>query len=69
MFTVPKIQVVIRKRPLNEEEVIKNKKDIVSCKNESTCIVKEPRTKLDCTKYIENHKYHFDWVFGENKNN
>ena len=32
-------------------------------------LVKEMRTKLDGTKYIEKHKYQFDSVFDENKNN
>lgn len=32
-------------------------------------VVKEMRTKLDGTKYIEKHKYLFDQVYDENKNN
>lgn len=69
MFTQPKILVVIRKRPLNQKELSKKKTDIVSCPDLSTVLVKEMRSKLDGTKYIENHQYIFDGVFDQQHNN
>lgn len=54
-MSTPKIQVVVRKRPLNNEELSTGKKDIIVCPDDDTIIVKELRTKLDGTKYIENH--------------
>lgn len=47
----------MRKRPLNEEESASKTNDIIACPNEEIMFVKELRTKLDGTKYIEKHKY------------
>lgn len=69
MNFTPRIQVVIRKRPLNEEEISSNKKDIIVCSEKNQIVVKELRTKLDCTKYIESHNYLFDRVFNEKNDN
>lgn len=61
--------MIVRKRPLNYEESTSNTKDIVACPNEDILLVKEQRAKLDGTKYIEKHKYRFDQVYDENKDN
>jgi hypothetical protein len=38
---LPKIRVVVRKRPINSKEKGRNDKDIVEVKDESTLTVKE----------------------------
>jgi hypothetical protein len=38
---VPKIRVVVRKRPLNKREINKNEMDIIDIRNGNTVIVKE----------------------------
>jgi kinesin family protein 2/24 len=66
---IPKIRVIVRKRPLNKKEQSRNELDIVSMHNQRTVIVKELKTKIDLTKYIEEHNYAFDNVFNENTTN
>jgi kinesin family protein 2/24 len=58
------IKVLIRKRPLNEKETSKGQSDIVDCPGDGVIIVKENKTKLDLSKYQEQHVYTFDSVFG-----
>jgi hypothetical protein len=38
---IPKIRVVVRKRPMNKKEISKNDMDIIETKGEKTIIVKE----------------------------
>ena len=38
---VPKIRVVVRKRPLNKREINKNEMDIIDIRNGNSVIVKE----------------------------
>lgn len=73
---IPKIRVIVRKRPLNKKEYQKNDIDIIEVRNSQTCIVKELkyilinyRNKVDLTKYIEEHHFNFDQVFDENATN
>lgn len=75
--TDPKIRVVVRKRPLASKERSGGEKDIVEianlsereCEREgmdpSTLIVHEPKQRVDLTKYLDPHCFHFDAVFGE----
>ncbi|CAD8173494.1 unnamed protein product [Paramecium octaurelia] len=66
----PKIIVAVRKRPLNKKEINKGDIDIVDVSNQqSQVIVKEQRTKVDLTKYIEEHQFNFDAAFDENTTN
>jgi kinesin family protein 2/24 len=65
----PKIRVVVRKRPLNKRESQKNEVDIVECRGTQTVIVRETKTKVDLTKYIEEHNFNFDRGFDENTTN
>ncbi|CAK90089.1 unnamed protein product (macronuclear) [Paramecium tetraurelia] len=66
----PKIIVAVRKRPLNKKEINKGDIDIVDVLNQqSQVIVKEQRTKVDLTKYIEEHQFNFDAAFDENTTN
>jgi hypothetical protein len=39
--SIPKIRVIVRKRPLNKKEVSKNEMDIIDIRNSNTVIVKE----------------------------
>lgn len=66
---MPKIRVVVRKRPLNERELQKNDSDVVEPINDTTLIIKELKEKVDATKYIEEHNFVFDQVFGEKISN
>ena len=59
----PKILVTIRKRPLTKKEKNKQEKDIVNTTDDMVC-VNEPKEKVDLTKYVEEHKYKFDRVYG-----
>lgn len=49
-----KITVSIRKKPIDKYD-----KDIVECSGKELC-VKEPKTKLDLSKYVQSHQFHFD---------
>ncbi|OII73762.1 kinesin-like protein [Cryptosporidium ubiquitum] len=65
-----KITVVVRKRPLTENEITRNDVDVVEAAgDENTIYVHELKTKVDCTKYIDKHSYTFDRVYSEQINN
>lgn len=66
---IPKIKVIIRKRPLSKKEITKNDTDIIEIKSLQTLIVKELKTKVDMTKYVEEHQFTFDTVYGEESTN
>ncbi len=66
---IPKIKVIIRKRPLSKKEITKNDIDIIEIKSLQTLIVKELKTKVDMTKYVEEHQFTFDSVYGEESTN
>ena len=63
--SIPKIRVIVRKRPLNQKELAKNDSDIITISSRSTLTVKELRSKVDLTKYIEEHPFTFDLVYDE----
>ena len=66
---VPKIKVIIRKRPLNSKEISKNETDIISIKDNSKVIVSEQKIGLDLTKYIDKKEFIFDNAYDESSNN
>ena len=66
---VPKIRVIVRKRPLNSKELKKNDIDTIEIKSGQTVVVKELKNKLDLTKYIEEHHFTFDNSYDENSTN
>ena len=66
---IPKIRVVIRKRPLSKRELNKNEKDVIEIKDKMTVIVKEQKQKVDLTKYIEEHKFKFDLAYDQETEN
>ena len=61
----PKIKVLIRKRPLNKRELQKNEADIIDIRDSQSIIVRENKTKVDLTKYIEEHSFVFDGAFDQ----
>ena len=66
---IPKIQVIIRKRPLTKKELRKNDTDIAEVRDNNTIIIKELRTKVDLTKYTEHHNFCFDGAYDEHSEN
>jgi hypothetical protein len=38
---LPKIRVIVRKRPLGKKELLKNEMDIIEMRNSNTVVVKE----------------------------
>jgi hypothetical protein len=64
-----RITVAIRKRPLNSREHEDAHQDVISTDNASALILAEPKQKVDLTRYISNHRFHFDEVFGEGSTN
>jgi kinesin family protein 2/24 len=61
----PRIQVVVRKRPLSAKETLAGETDILQVRSPSNLVVVEQRIRLDLAKYEENHDFVFDGVFGE----
>jgi len=66
---VPKIKVLIRKRPLSKREIQKNETDIIDIRDPQSVVVRENKTKVDLTKYIEEHNFVFDGAFDQYANN
>ena len=66
---IPKIKVIIRKRPLNQKEIAKGETDIISIKDNSRVIVSEQKVGLDLTKYIDKKEFIFDNAYDESSNN
>lgn len=60
-----KIQVIIRKRPLNQKETKGGQSDIVEVIDQDTLVIREQKVKVDMTKYIEENYFTFDKVFDE----
>ncbi|KAL0719383.1 hypothetical protein Bca4012_068707 [Brassica carinata] len=68
MNAVAKIKVVVRKRPLNKKESVKNEEDIID--THSNCLtVHETKVKVDLTAYVEKHEFVFDAVLDEEVSN
>lgn len=64
----PKISVCIRKRPLTKKEKKKKQVDIVEV-NGNQIVVREQKSKVDLSKYVEKHTFNFDYAFSENDDN
>lgn len=43
--------------------------DVISVPSKDQLIVHEPRNKVDLTKFLENHRFRFDYAFDDNCNN
>ena len=63
-----RIEVVVRKRPLNPREVSGGETDITRVEG-SRLTIMEPRLKVDLTKFTQLHDFKFDHCFGEEVSN
>src|SRR5690242_10797087 len=64
-----RIQVIVRKRPLNSKERLRGESDVLIQRSPNTIIVKEEKVKVDLTRYVEEHHFTFDGVFNEDVDN
>ena len=61
-----KVNICVRKRPINRKELRKNDHDSVTCLNPKV-IVHDCKLRVDgITKYLDNQQFEFDHSFGEN---
>jgi len=64
-----KINVVVKKRPIFQEELKKGEIDVVSCSNPNIT-VHDCKYKVDgITKYIDNQQFEFDNSFSHDESN
>ena len=63
------ICVAVRKRPLNKREESRKDCDVITIPSKDVLIVHEGKTKVDLTKYLENHRFRFDYSFDESADN
>ncbi|XP_017125103.1 kinesin-like protein Klp10A [Drosophila elegans] len=63
------ITVCVRKRPISRKEVNRKEIDVISVPRKDMLIVHEPRSKVDLTKFLENHKFRFDYAFNDTCDN
>ena len=66
---IPKIRVVVRKRPLSAKEFSKGQEDIIQISEKKNVTVKETKTKINLEKYIEEHNFTFDIAYDEQTTN
>lgn len=59
------ITVCVRKRPVSRKEVMRKELDVICVPTKDTLIVHEPKTKVDLTKFLENHNFRFDYAFDD----
>lgn len=64
-----RISVCVRKRPLNSKERNSGEADVITIPDGEVALVHEPKTKVDLTKYLENHQFRFDYSFDESVDN
>ncbi|GBC09026.1 hypothetical protein RclHR1_08560002 [Rhizophagus clarus] len=64
-----KIRVCVRKRPLSKKELARNEKDIATINSQRTLLINEPKTKVDLTRFVEQHTFVFDDVFDADADN
>ncbi|KEP65297.1 UNVERIFIED_CONTAM: internal kinesin motor domain protein [Hammondia hammondi] len=67
--SLPRIAVVVRKRPLNEAERKRNEADLVQTRGRNAVLVDEPREKVDLTPYVMRHEFRVDFAFDEKSTN
>ncbi|XP_055371562.1 kinesin-like protein Klp10A isoform X2 [Condylostylus longicornis] len=63
------ITVCVRKRPVSRKEQMRKEIDVISVPSKDTLMVHEPKTKVDLTKFLENHKFRFDYAFDDTCSN
>lgn len=64
-----RICVCVRVRPLNKKEVNRKELDVTTISTPTKIMVSEPKSKVDMTKYLENHAFRFDYTFNESCSN
>eukprot|EP00484_Ammonia_sp_Unknown_P023539 CAMPEP_0197025096 /NCGR_PEP_ID=MMETSP1384-20130603/5529_1 /TAXON_ID=29189 /ORGANISM="Ammonia sp." /LENGTH=635 /DNA_ID=CAMNT_0042453587 /DNA_START=67 /DNA_END=1974 /DNA_ORIENTATION=- len=65
-----RIEVVVRKRPMNGKEFENGESDVVNVESDDSKVtICEPRLKVDLTKFTQFHEFKFDHSFGENASN
>uniref|UniRef100_U9T2A5 Kinesin motor domain-containing protein n=1 Tax=Rhizophagus irregularis (strain DAOM 181602 / DAOM 197198 / MUCL 43194) TaxID=747089 RepID=U9T2A5_RHIID len=62
------IRVCVRKRPLNDNEILINERDIADIRNNYTLKIDKPRTRANTRNCIERHSFTFNEVFDEDDN-
>ena len=67
-FMNNRIRVVCRKRPLNRRETVSRYTDVVTC-NDGAVFVREPKVKVDLTRFTEEHTFQFDASFDDDATN
>ncbi len=60
--------MVCRKRPLNRRESSSRYTDVVTCVD-SAVLVREPKVKVDLTRFTEEHTFQFDGSFDDDASN
>ncbi|KAJ8383750.1 hypothetical protein AAFF_G00215090 [Aldrovandia affinis] len=60
-----RICVCVRKRPLNEKELLVKDLDIVTIPNKDLVMVHEPKQRVDLSRHLENQTYRFDYAFDD----
>lgn len=63
------ITVCVRKRPISRKEINRKEIDVISVPRKDVLILHEPRSKVDLTKFLENHKFRFDYAFNDTCDN
>lgn len=63
------ITVCVRKRPMSRRESQLKMVDIISVPTRDSLLVHELRHKVDLTKFLEHHKFRFDYTFDEMSSN
>ena len=70
LSAMPKIRVIVRKRPLNSREMERGEEDVVHVSSSSAELtVNETKVRVDLTKYVERHHFKFDCTLGEDVDN
>eukprot|EP01026_Neomeris_dumetosa_P064520 TRINITY_DN6150_c1_g1_i5.p1 TRINITY_DN6150_c1_g1~~TRINITY_DN6150_c1_g1_i5.p1 ORF type:complete len:603 (-),score=77.70 TRINITY_DN6150_c1_g1_i5:153-1961(-) len=65
-----RIRVVVRKRPIFRREAERGEHDIADVDmNTATCVIHEPKHKVDLTKYTQEHHFNFDECLDQNVDN
>ncbi|KRF97808.1 uncharacterized protein Dwil_GK19553, isoform B [Drosophila willistoni] len=66
---VQQITVCVRKRPMSRSELTNRNVDVISVPSPDSLVVHELRNKVDLTKFLEHHKFRFDYTFDEQCSN
>lgn len=63
------ILVCVRKRPLNAVELQAKELDVITVPHRELLVVHEPRRQVNLTRFLNNHKFRFDFAFDEHCSN